>query len=318
MGAQRTIHRFAHRIGGESHMKGTTNRSARYLAFILALLLIAMAIAPIAAAGNHSNARDKQAEVSQRPPSAGPPDLSDNDDSPGEAGVHVQPTAGSDRSVSLSSTVADDNGHNDIAGVSVTVYAPDNTTQHIATFPASKASGTGKQAVFNALFDMSHHDPPGTYYVKVEATDRDGQTSISWTEFIFEELSAITVAESTVTLNPDGNSESVITPGNDTRETPSIVAFTNAGNVPINAELSGTDLTNIDASATLPVSSIVYSQSDTFDPETALSEAAEILTLNLSPGASSSVNIYFAIDIPLGLPADTYNGTMTLSAIKAT
>ncbi len=294
------------------------NQTVRHIAFVMALLLIVTALAPIAMAGNHTNARDKQAEVSQRPPGAERPDLSANDDGPGEAGVQVEPTAGSDRSVATSTTIDDGNGHNDIDTVTVTVYESDNATVHISPIPASKASGTGKQAVYEATFNMKYYDTPGAYYVKIEATDRDGQTSVSWSEFIFEELSAVAVGDESVSLNPDGDSQSAITPGNDTRDNPSVVTLTNDGNVPINAELSGTDLNNSDDSATLPVESIVYAESDTFEPETALSEAATTLTLNLSPGASSSVAIYFAVDIPHGLPADTYRGTMTVSGVKAT
>lgn len=294
------------------------NRSVQHIVLVLALLLIVTALAPVAMAGNHAHARDKQAEVSQRPPVAGPPDLSANDDRPGEAGVQVEPTAGSDRSVSLAVTIDDGNGHNDFDTVTATVYKPDNTSVHISPIPASKASGTGKQAVYEAMFAMAFHDPPGTYHVKTEATDRDGQTSDSWSEFIFEELSAVAVGDDSVSLNPDGDSQSAITPGNDTRDNPSVVALTNDGNVPINAELSGTDLTNSDESATLPVGSIVYSESDVFEPETALSETTVTLVLDLSPGVSSSVGIYFAVDIPNGLPSDIYTGTMTVSGVKAT
>lgn len=275
-------------------------------------------MAPLATAGDHSNAREKKADVATRPPSAGPPDLAGNDDTPGEPGVQVQPSAGGTRGLAVSTSVQDENGHNDIEEVTLTVYKADGTTVHVAPIPATKASATGKQAVYEALFQMQYHDPPGTYHVKFEATDRDGASSTSSSEFIFEELSAVAMGTDTLLLNPDGDEGTAIAPGDDTRGNPSIATFTNAGNVPIDAELSGTDLSNADGSAALAVERIVYAESDTFDPETTLTATPTRTALNLAPGASSSIPIYFAADIPDGTAADTYRGTMTLLAVKAT
>lgn len=289
----------------------------RLVILILALSLCTMATLPGVDAGNHSNAKQKQTEVSKRPPTAGPPDLSDNDDEPGQPGISVRPTSGSARSVSLSVPVDDENGHNDVDSVTITVYKPDNSTVHVSPVSGSKASGTGRQAVYDALFDMEFHDPAGTYHVKIETTDRDGQTDTSWGDFIYEELAAVSFSTSTVSLNPGGDENAAIQPGDDTRDNPSTVTLSNTGNVPIDAELSGTDLDNSDSSASIPVSSIVYSLNETFETETTLSGSTQTLDLDLTAGGSSSKTLYFAADIPTGIPADEYQGTLSLAAVKS-
>lgn len=317
MGPQWGLLRHAHRIRLEIQLSETMNRFARVLVPLLVSVLILSILAMPVLAGNHSNARDRVANVAQKPPSAGAPDLTSDDDDAGTAGVQVQPTAGSTRAVSVQSTIQDDNGHNDIDSVAVTVYESDQTTVHISPAAASKSSGNGRNAVYSITIDMAFHDPPGTYHVKIEATDRDGQTDTSWGQFTYEELAGVDPGTETVSLNPDGDSNTAISPGDDTRDNPSQVTITNSGNVPIDVDLSGTDLDNADSSASIAVGNIVYSDSNTFTTETALSTTATTYSLNLSPGASSSATIYFAADIPEGTPADTYQGTMTLSAVKA-
>jgi hypothetical protein len=289
-----------------------------HMVALLSLVLILASLVPVAIAGNHEHARENRANVSQRPPWAGPPDLSDNDDEPGEPGVHVHPNAGGARALNVSVTAEDENGHNDLAGLSVTIYQPDNSTIHIEPLAGTKASATGRQAVFEAQFEMQHYDEPGTYYVKTVITDRDGQTATTWSEFIFQEIAAVSIETESVSLNPGGDDQAPIMPGNDTRDNPTIITISNTGNVPINALLSGTDMTNEDESAALPVSSIVFSTDSGFDPEVALGEDPYELTLGLTRGQDSTGAIYFAVDIPTGLPQDVYRGTMTLSAVKAT
>ncbi len=288
----------------------------RALPLILGLLLLTV---PMAALAGHNPGHEKraaQADVAERGPQAGAPDLSHEDDASGEPGVHVNPHSGSQRSVNAKADIQDDNGHNDIQTAECTVKAPDGTV-HIPAFAATKANGNGAQAQFDCAFQMDYHDDPGNYTVEINVTDRDGRSSASNATFVYEELAASSLNTQTIDLSTE-EGDGALTPGNDTFDAPTKVTLSNTGNIPIDLQYSGTDLT--DGPSAIKITNLYMKTDGTSDFSTDKlpfsTQTQQDASFDLQPGLDSTRDLYFALDVPENLPSGTYTGEATLEAIS--
>lgn len=232
----------------------------------------------------------------------------------------ITPSAGSTTSVSPTLVVSDVNGCSDIDNVKVTVLKPDDTV-HVAEAAATYQScSAGTAATYTYSFNMNFYDAPAldtTYYkIKVTATDSQGATGdnlLDLTLFNYLELVALNVAEGTLDYG------SGLNPG----DTSSINSLTiqNHGNVAIDTDLSGTDMSHATESASIPVASSAYSTNSDMSASSTLSGTATTLDLNVAAGSSSSSPVYWRLTVPSGedqwVPSGDYSGTLTVSALKS-
>ncbi|HEV8358978.1 MAG TPA: hypothetical protein VGR28_00840 [Candidatus Thermoplasmatota archaeon] len=225
----------------------------------------------------------------------------------------ASPTSGTTTSMWVEVTFEDGNGHNDLDGATVTVYQSDNSTVEVPSGSATKTGGSGKRGTYNYSFDMDYDDAAGTYYVRATASDRASASATAYLSFTYGSLAALSLSVSSVTLNPAGDENAELQPGEDSRSDPASVTISNAGNAPLDLQFSGTDLTG-PGGATIPVASILYSRSSDMSSETAFGATAQTDTgFNLATDGSKSA--YFAVTIPEGVPAGSYAGTITLAAV---
>lgn len=301
----------------------TEQRSRRrFAAGLVALTLVATALLPVAVLATHAgNHPGLKGNVLNKAPAVTKSDLTANDDD-GAAGVQVQPTSGTTHSVEVTVDVADPNGHRDVSSTKVSVYEPDNTTVHVTEAAATKSSGTQKTATYTYSFDMDYWHAPGTYHVKVLATDWLGATDTAWTTFEYQELSALSASPSTATFD-DGDNDGNLDPGATTHSTPVNMSLENTGNVEVDLSFSGTDLSS-SGSDTIGVSNIhldADQDNDFATNEWQLSGTSQTVTgFNLArstDGTAASNYILWAVHVPNIAPGE-YTGSMTLEVVKST
>lgn len=278
-------------------MRGTN----LFLALMLTLPLVALA--PVASAVNLS------AGITNVAPTIVSISLS------GLTSGTLTPVAGSTATVTATVVAADANGFNDIASVTVGIIKPDGSTVHLAQAAATFVSsgGAGLQATYTKTLAMNFYDAAAlttnTYKVKAVATDAGSLTGtnvLTLAVFNYGQLVALNVPGS-VDLGGSG-----IAPG----AAGSITSMStqNYGNLPMNLQVSGTALTL--SSDTIPVGSIAYSLASDMSGSAALTGSAVTLsTFELAAGSSSTKNTYFQLTVPNGLPAGTYTGTLTATAV---
>lgn len=233
----------------------------------------------------------------------------------------ISPSAGSTTSVTSTILVTDTNGCSDIDTVQVTVWKPDETV-HIAESAATYEGCTlGVTATYTYQFDMNFHDAPALetdqYKIKVVATDQQGATGDNLLDlalFNFEELVALNVSSGALDyggpLNPGDESSIVALP------------VQNHGNVQIDTELSGTDMTHATEDASIAVAASAYSPNDDMTASSPLATTPATFGLGLAAGADASSPVYWRMTVPSGedqwVPSGHYTGSLTVSAVKAT
>lgn len=277
----------------------------RSLAFAIVVTLLLAGVAQSA---------PSRVEVVTRGPQAQEPGLAQADEDPGKPGTQVKPRAGGSHGFPADVIVHDENGHNDVRSVNVTILRADNATVHKAAVAASKLSASGTRATWRATVTMNSSDEPGTYIIRAAALDRDAAVSLAWTNFTYEPLAALTLARENVSLAPAGSMG--FQPGADTSATPVGVNVTNGGNVPVNLTLSATPLSNATHGASMPASSLQASRTTNASDGIALAGTSQTLPGG-SIAADATVPLYFSVRVPQGLRAGEYVGELTVGAIAA-
>ena len=253
-------------------------------------------------------------EIATRGPQAQQPDLAQGDEDAARPGTQVRPRAGQPHGFPADVIVHDENGHNDVRRVNVTLLRADNATVHRAPVEASKLSGSGTRATWRVTVTMLSDDPPGEYILRAAVVDRDAAVTLAWTNFTYEPLAALAVATSRISLGPSGSG--ALEPGADGTSAPAHVNVTNAGNVAVDITLAATDLANATHGASIPASSLLASRTSDVSSGLALSEATQTL-----PGASLASNetapVWMGLRVPPGLRPGDYVGELTLGAVAA-
>lgn len=229
------------------------------------------------------------------------------------------PTSGSTTPITTTVSVSDDNGCADISWVNVTVLDPSDAT-HIAWSEATMGSCTLTSGTWTHTFDMQYHDDPALstdhYKVKVRATDSEGASDETLlgnlTGFNYEELAALNLQSSTLDFG-------VLDP--DTTSSAKSVSVENFGNVQIDAQLNGTNLTHGTESASIHVNGLDYSlDSDMSNSNSLTLDAVTNSTFDLAPGSGSTKSLYWQLTVPSGadqwIPSGTYTGDLTVTAVK--
>lgn len=230
----------------------------------------------------------------------------------------VNPTAGGTTTVPLNVTASDSNGFQDLVSVTVTVLKPDGSTVHIAaSSAASNGDGSGVAQTYAYDFAMNFHDDPAvdgaTYKVRAVAEDSKGLVSSPVTAtFSYTELVAMSIDGSTIDFG-------AMDPGE--RSSVAGLNVTNKGNTVVDLDTSGTALANGEGQE-IDVDRVKYDINATnMENERALTESAYTNSdFQLAYGPSSSRSTWWQLDVPSGedqyLPAGSYSGTVTLSAIQ--
>lgn len=225
------------------------------------------------------------------------------------------PLAWTNVSVPVSVVVTDANGHTDIAGVSVTILRPDGSTVHIPTGAATRVVASGTESTWTYTFEMKYYDAPAvdgaTYKVVAIARDAAGLTGdnrASVATFSYGEIVALSLGADALnfgsSLEPGAPSSILATP------------IHNRGNVRIDVTVTGSALAGPAGSAIGP-SAVAYSTSPNLTAAQALSSSLQIVnSFDLSPGAVAARNLHWRLDVPVGLPAGAYAGSLTIEAVE--
>ena len=274
-------------------------------------VLLALMAATTAAAGIVlAEGKPGQAEIRNQAPSVISVEVVTDDD-PGTTGTQINPVPGSTKSVLLSLTASDPNGHNDLVSTTVSVTAPDGSPLTPSS-AFSLVSGTGARGVFEVNFDLPYYwAPGGGYLLSATVTDAAGATGSSSgapAEFSVAEAIGLSLNTSTIDFG-------VTDPGQ-TSSAASVVGE-NKGNVTIDVVLSGTPL--VFGSNSIAIEKVDSASDSAFTSPTALSGTGQTLTdYNLAPGLGSTRQVYFQLRTPSGeeqyLPAGTYVGTINVVA----
>lgn len=225
----------------------------------------------------------------------------------------LTPSAGGTASITATVVATDTNGFADITGVTVGIIKPDGSTVHLAQAAATFSSGSLLSATYTKTLSMNFYDAAAlttsTYKVKAIVTDSallTGVNALTLATFNYAQLVAVN-APASLDLG------SSMTPG--VAGSITSLSLQNYGNVQMDSQISGTDLTL--ASDSIPVSAMAYSLSSDLSGSAALSGSATTLSsFDLSSGASSSKSVYFQLTPPTGLPSGTYTGTLTVTAVS--
>lgn len=288
------------------------------VAAVLAALLLASSM--LLAGVTVADKGNSKGNASNKGPTNKKPTFPNEDDDGGTAGVQVTPNSGTTRTVSVSVTSSDGNGHADYNKCEFTVYKPGNATVHISTFAGSKATGSGQQAKYGASFNMKYWHDPGTYHVKAKCQDRKSSADTSWQTFKYQELTSVSMNVTKASFE-DSDGDGDVDPGDITHNSPVNVSITNAGNVKLDIAFNGTDAGN-GAGDYFNVSDfhLDADQDGSFSTNEWKFKYAKqtVTTFNLKPsadGTASTKFVLFAIHVP-NVPKGTYTGQFFMEAVK--
>lgn len=225
----------------------------------------------------------------------------------------VTPEAGDTKQIDIQIVVEDLNGCNDITKVDVTVKDPDGGTVNTAELTERDSCTVLTTATYTYTHTIQFHHAPGDYDIEVVATDSKSATGsnlLDLTSFQVQELVAFSVPGGTLSFGAE------VEPGTST--TIQSLNVQNTGNVEIDTQISGTSLDHAETDDTIPAANITWSlASDMTGAQTLSGTPTTATNFDLAAGASSTKGLYLRIDVPPALPAGTYSGTLTVTAIKS-
>ncbi|NIO22847.1 MAG: hypothetical protein GTN38_02355 [Candidatus Aenigmarchaeota archaeon] len=219
-------------------------------------------------------------------------------------------------------TITDANGWNDIQAANATLwditttteFASDNSSDHYTNSTCVLGSGSGSVRPVNCTFTVQYYANNATSWnCRVYANDSAGASSSNYTNFTVNPLIAMD-AENTIdfqSLSPGATSP------DDVNNT-----VTNCGNVVIDLNLSGTNLTNVSATVTnISVGNVKYNLTDYAQDYTAnmtsLNSSSTYTDFSLvkrTNGVSTN-KTYWKISIPASIENLVYTGTITFTAV---
>lgn len=227
------------------------------------------------------------------------------------------------KSVSVTGTVTDNNSCKDLSQVHVAVYKSGATCTELGhanndtcyfwtdSNPSNDASCTGfSDTIYDVShsFDVQYYADPGTWVTTITPVDTTAAgTSDTSSNVTLNELQALAVS-STLSYGSVNNGQS--STGDHT------ITTSNTGNVAIDFDVSGTDLTCA-ALGTIPVGNQEYSLSSfSHGAGTALTTSATEVNADLTAPSAGTVPVtdpsYWQIAIPNGVKG-VCSGTITFA-----
>ena len=209
-------------------------------------------------------------------------------DDSSDAGYQILPIANENRLIQVNVEV---NTQSNIA-----VYAELNSNK----IQLNQAGSNGTTKIFDGSLQMPFYSNAGNQTINVSVTDQNKKTTYKMVDFEYLPLIAST-------FDIDEINFGTLQSGNSAEKS---VSMKNAGNVLIDASVSGTDLVNGQ-----DMIGVQNMQVKTATSYMQLSKTPAIIDLNLGPGINSSKHIYFKVNIPQDVSPNIYSGVISLTAI---
>ncbi|MFH2028125.1 MAG: hypothetical protein ABIJ08_03235 [Nanoarchaeota archaeon] len=210
----------------------------------------------------------------------------------------VIPNANGNKVVNISVLVSDEDGTIDIVSVKA------DTPRGILSL-SQKTIIDADTAEYYGTFEMYYYDPADAYTIDVNASDSES-SDIKQKSFNYIELKAIELDTNSINF-PGVNPEQSAYFNGDLNMGTGNPTVKNVGNVIIDVDISGTDLTG---PGTITVANVEYQfGSAGFN---VLSNIASTYDLNL--GLNTMTNVDFKLTVPASTLSGSYSGTFTISA----
>ena len=232
-------------------------------------------------------------------------------DDSGEAGVQINPTPGGNTTVNISAVVSDPEGWDDVDTVNATITGPGTVSDSPVTLSFVSNSSL-MTATYNGTFNMSFYYANGTYTVDVTATDNGSLTGSNSTTFNYTTAIALELDTGTVNFSSSGPidpGEMNEVLGDEDMSTLNNATVRNIGNVVIDMNVSGTDMTS--AGNVVTKDNIEARINETNYQNMSMSRCFDV---DMSIGFSSLENADFTLFVPYGTQQGDYSGTITLTA----
>lgn len=226
-------------------------------------------------------------------------------------GVQIDPNPGGAKTVTVSVVVSDPNGYGDISTVNITDI--DLDPAHGDPSPVilvyQSGSGSGNTATYNGTFDMQFYDAPIEYTVTVTAKDTGGLSGTDSSTFNYTSCNAMSLDAGMIAFGSIDPGENNIVAGDEDMGTIGSPTVWNIGNVEIDVNITGSNMTSGSNMITkdyldAQVATLGYSDLG----------VARCFDVNIAAGASSLENVDFKLNVPYGIPAGSYIGSVTLTA----
>nr|MCU0680192.1 hypothetical protein [Planctomycetota bacterium] len=252
------------------------------------------------------------------------------------SGNNITLTPNTTTPITITAVVADEQGYGDISSVQAKIFRSglvnsynctnnDNNCYSIACSLSSCVSNSClatctvdfqffAEPTDNGAYAISQNWNNQTWVARVEATDASGQKGAS--DNAYEES-----VEVNTLLAIDVNNLNYGSADPDTVSSEQTSTMITTGNVPVDVNLSGTDL--VSGTNYIPVAQQKYNLTSSFNwgtQGTALSSTPTLLNLPSSKPTTTpsdaSVNTYWRLRTPLFQKAGVYNGTNTVTAVE--
>jgi len=167
-------------------------------------------------------------------------------------------------------------------------------------------------ASFTGVMQMDYYNVPGGYLVRVNATDSSGLKATGIAEFDYMEVIAMQLDATQLAFEDATPGELHEVTGDYDPESSYAPTLRNIGNAVLNAEVSGTALSN--GGQSIGVENIKYRffQGD----YQSVSTTPAISAINLEAGEMSTARLDLALYIPPGTTSGNYAGSVTIAAVS--
>jgi len=231
------------------------------------------------------------------------------DDDGATPGVQILPNPGSAKTVTVSAIVSDPDGYGDISTVNITDIDPDPAHGDPSPVTLVFQSGSGNTATYNGTFDMQFYDQPVEYTVTVTAKDTGGSSDTNSSTFNYTSCTAMSLDAGTIAFGSIDLGENNTVTGDVDMGTTGSPTVRNIGNVEIDVSITGLDMTSGGDTIT---NNHMDAQVDALGYRDL--SVARCFDANMTANASSLENVDFRLNVPYGIPAGSYTGSVTLTA----
>ncbi len=178
----------------------------------------------------------------------------------------------------------------------------------IVTLKYQSGSRSGNTATYNGRFDMQFYDAHLEYTVMVIAKDTNGSSGIDSSTFNFTSCTAMSLDSGTIAFGSIDPGENNTVTGDVDMGTTGSPTVQNIGNVKINMNITGMNMTYGSDTITKDyidgqVASLGYSNLS----------VARCFDANMIAGTSSLENVNFRLNVPYGTPVGNYAGSITVT-----
>jgi len=230
------------------------------------------------------------------------------DDDGATPGVQIDPYPGGAKTVTVSAVVSDPDGFGDISTVNITDIAPVPAGDPSPVILVLQ-SGSGNTATYNGTFDMQFYDQSDEYTVTVTAKDMGGLSDTDSSTFNYSSCTAMSLDAGTIVFGSIDPGENSTVAGDEAMNTTGSPTVRNIGNVGIDVNITGAGMASGGDTIT---KDCMDAQVDTLGYRDL--GVARCFDANMTAGVSSLKSVDFRLNVPYGIPAGSYTGSVTLTA----